>query len=309
MDGKKALGRGLGALLSEEEILEAGSPGYFLCPLEKLRPNPAQPRKTLDESELKGLAESIKEKGVLQPLVVRRSDEGEGTYDIIAGERRYRAALMVGLASIPVVIKDVSPEEVLELALIENIQRMDLTPMEEAMAYRRLLEEHGITQKDLSRRIGKDRSTIANTLRLLKLPQEIQEDLNSGSITMGHARALLMLEGVPEAMLELCRRIKSEGLTVRQAEAMARALLQDDPANGSKTSRAATAQASPSTGPGPHPADDPDVRRLSDELTFGLGFRVKVVPQKKGGKIEIYYNDLDDLDRLIDLLEKNAHGV
>jgi len=298
MDGKKALGRGLGALLSEEEILEAGSPGYFLCPLEKLRPNPAQPRKTLDESELRGLAESIKEKGVLQPLVVRRSDEEEGMYEIIAGERRYRAALLAGLASVPVVIKDVSPEEVLELALIENIQRMDLTPIEEALAYKRLLEECGITQKDLSKRIGKDRSTIANTLRLLRLPKEIQEDLNSGSITMGHARALLMLEERREAMLELRERIKNEGLSVRQAEAMARALLQ----------KASDAPWAPSPGPKGRAADDPNVRRLSDELTFELGFRVRVVPQKRGGKVEIYYTDLDELDRIVAFLEAGTRN-
>ncbi len=168
MENKRPLGRGIGALLSEEEIFEVGSPGYFLCPIEKLRPNPKQPRKSVNDETLEQLANSIREKGILQPLVVRRSEE-DGFYDIIAGERRYRAARLAQLTSIPVVIKDVTPEEVLELALIENIQRKDLTPIEEAEAYMRLMEEYGLTQSELSKRVGKDRSTIANFLRILRL--------------------------------------------------------------------------------------------------------------------------------------------
>ncbi len=289
MDTKKALGRGLGALLREEEILEAGSPGYFLCPLDRLRPNPRQPRQSIDEQGLSDLAASIKEKGVLQPLVVRKADEQDGAYEIIAGERRFRAAQMAGLATVPVVIKDVSPEEVLELALIENIQRKDLTPIEEALAYKRLLEEYGITQQELSKRVGKDRSTIANSLRLLKLPSDIQEDIAQGHISMGHARALLMLEGVKEAMYSLRDRIKREGLSVRQAEAMARALLEKGPSE-----------------PRIPKKEDPNIKRLSDELTFEIGFRVKVVPKKRGGKVEIYYGDLDELDRIVELLERRT---
>jgi len=291
MDTKKALGRGLGALLREEEILEAGSPGYFLCPLDRLRPNPRQPRQSIDEQDLSDLAASIKEKGVLQPLVVRKADEQDGAYEIIAGERRFRAAQMAGLATVPVVIKDVSPEEVLELALIENIQRKDLTPIEEALAYKRLLEEYGITQQELSKRVGKDRSTIANSLRLLKLPSDIQEDIAQGHISMGHARALLMLEGVKEAMYSLRDRIKREGLSVRQAEAMARALLEKGPSE-----------------PRIPKKEDPNIKRLSDELTFEIGFRVKVVPKKRGGKVEIYYGDLDELDRIVELLERRTRG-
>ena len=291
MDTKKALGRGLGALLREEEILEAGSPGYFLCPLDRLRPNPRQPRQSIDEQDLSDLAASIQEKGVLQPLVVRKADEQDGAYEIIAGERRFRAAQMAGLATVPVVIKDVSPEEVLELALIENIQRKDLTPIEEALAYKRLLEEYGITQQELSKRVGKDRSTIANSLRLLKLPSDIQEDIAQGHISMGHARALLMLEGVKEAMYSLRDRIKKEGLSVRQAEAMARALLEKGPSE-----------------PRIPKKEDPNIKRLSDELTFEIGFRVKVVPKKRGGKVEIYYGDLDELDRIVELLERRTRG-
>ncbi len=291
MDTKKALGRGLGALLREEEILEAGSPGYFLCPLDRLRPNPRQPRQSIDEQDLSDLAASIQEKGVLQPLVVRKADEQDGAYEIIAGERRFRAAQMAGLATVPVVIKDVSPEEVLELALIENIQRKDLTPIEEALAYKRLLEEYGITQQELSKRVGKDRSTIANSLRLLKLPSDIQEDIAQGRISMGHARALLMLEGVKEAMYSLRDRIKKEGLSVRQAEAMARALLEKGPSE-----------------PRIPKKEDPNIKRLSDELTFEIGFRVKVVPKKRGGKVEIYYGDLDELDRIVELLERRTRG-
>ena len=289
MDTKKALGRGLGALLREEEILEAGSPGYFLCPLDRLRPNPRQPRQSIDEQDLSDLAASIKEKGVLQPLVVRKADEQDGAYEIIAGERRFRAAQMAGLATVPVVIKDVSPEEVLELALIENIQRKDLTPIEEALAYKRLLEEYGITQQELSKRVGKDRSTIANSLRLLKLPSDIQEDIAQGHISMGHARALLMLEGLKEAMYSLRDRIKKDGLSVRQAEAMARALLEKGPSE-----------------PRIPKKEDPNIKRLSDELTFEIGFRVKVVPKKRGGKVEIYYGDLDELDRIVELLERRT---
>ncbi len=291
MDTKKALGRGLGALLREEEILEAGSPGYFLCPLDRLRPNPRQPRQSIDEQDLSDLAASIKEKGVLQPLVVRKADEQDGAYEIIAGERRFRAAQMAGLATVPVVIKDVSPEEVLELALIENIQRKDLTPIEEALAYKRLLEEYGITQQELSKRVGKDRSTIANSLRLLKLPSDIQEDIAQGHISMGHARALLMLEGLKEAMYSLRDRIKKDGLSVRQAEAMARALLEKGPSE-----------------PRIPKKEDPNIKRLSDELTFEIGFRVKVVPKKRGGKVEIYYGDLDELDRIVELLERRTRG-
>ena len=291
MDTKKALGRGLGALLREEEILEAGSPGYFLCPLDRLRPNPRQPRQSIDEQDLSDLAASIKEKGVLQPLVVRKADEQDGAYEIIAGERRFRAAQMAGLATVPVVIKDVSPEEVLELALIENIQRKDLTPIEEALAYKRLLEEYGITQQELSKRVGKDRSTIANSLRLLKLPSDIQEDIAQGHISMGHARALLMLEGLKEAMYSLRDRIKKDGLSVRQAEAMARALLEKGP-NEPRIPK----------------KEDPNIKRLSDELTFEIGFRVKVVPKKRGGKVEIYYGDLDELDRIVELLERRTRG-
>ncbi|RPI51359.1 MAG: ParB/RepB/Spo0J family partition protein, partial [Deltaproteobacteria bacterium] len=258
---KGGLGKGLGALLSTEDIYDLESPGFFLCPIEKIRPNPDQPRKHIDQDSLEGLAGSIKEKGILQPLVVWEVD---GVYELIVGERRWRAAQKAGLKAVPVVIKDVSPDELLELALVENIQREDLNPLEEAMAYSRLIDELGLTQSQVASRVGRERSTVANFLRLLQLPDYAQADLLDGRLSMGHARAILMLED-PESRKELRDQITKKDLSVRQAEALARRL-----AKGKRLCARAR-------------KEDPDIRNLCEELTRRLGSKVKIVQTKRGG--------------------------
>ena len=280
MKPKRGLGKGLGALLSTEDIYDLESPGFFLCPIEKIRPNPKQPRRRMDHDSLEGLARSIKEKGVLQPLVVWEVD---GVYELIVGERRWRAAQRAGLKAVPVVIKDVSPDELLELALVENIQREDLNPLEEAMAYSRLINELGLTQSQVASRVGRERSTVANFLRLLQLPDYAQADLLDGRLSMGHARALLMVED-PERQKELRDQIVKKSLSVRQAEALARRL-----AKGKRLSARVR-------------REDPDIKNLCEDLTRRLGSKVKIVQTKKGGRLEIRYRSAQDLERVIRLL-------
>jgi ParB family chromosome partitioning protein len=277
---KGGLGKGLGALLSTEDIYDLESPGFFLCPIEKIRPNPDQPRKHIDQDSLEGLARSIKEKGILQPLVVW---EVNGVYELIVGERRWRAAQKAGLKSVPVVIKDVSPDELLELALVENIQREDLNPLEEAMAYSRLIDELGLTQSQVASRVGRERSTVANFLRLLQLPDYAQADLLDGRLSMGHARAILMLED-PESRKELRDQIIKKDLSVRQAEALAR--------RSAKGKRLCARVR----------REDPDIRNLCEELTRRLGSKVKIVQTKRGGRLEIRYRSVQALEQVIRLL-------
>ena len=277
---KGGLGKGLGALLSQEDIYDLESPGFFLCPIEKIRPNPDQPRKHMDQDSLEALAGSIKEKGILQPLVVWEVD---GVYELIVGERRWRAAQKAGLKAVPVVIKDVSPDELLELALVENIQREDLNPLEEAMAYSRLIDEMGLTQSQVASRVGRERSTVANFLRLLQLPDYAQADLLDGRLSMGHARAILMLED-PESQKELRDQIIEKDLSVRQAEALARRLAEGK-RPGARVRR-----------------EDPDIRNLCEDLTRRLGSKVKIVQTKRGGRLEIRYRSVQDLERVIELL-------
>ncbi len=280
MRPKGGLGKGLGALLSAEDIYDLESPGFFLCPIEKIRPNPDQPRRHIEDGSLEGLANSIKEKGVLQPLVVREANDG---YMLIVGERRWRAAQKAGLKSVPVIIKDTSPEEVLELALIENIQREDLNPMEEAMAYSKLIDELGLTQSQVASRVGRERSTVANFLRLLLLPDYAKEDLLDGRLTMGHARALLMVEDT-ERQRELRDQILERGLSVRQAEALARRFVRHRPLK-TKVKE-----------------EDPNIKSLCEELSRSLGSEVKIVQTKRGGRLEIRYNSIQGLERIIQLL-------
>ncbi len=280
------LGKGLSALLSDKDIYDAGSPGFFLCPIEKITPNPYQPRKSMRREALDELAGSVKEKGILQPLVVRETDDG---YELIAGERRWRAAQLAGLKAVPVIIKDVSPAEVLELALIENIQRQDLNPLEEAMAYERLIQEFGLSQAEVAERVGRDRSTVANCLRLLKLPAYAKEDITEERLTSGHARALLMIDD-PVLQRHLRDEIISRGMSVRKAEAMAKRLLR--------------AQNQPEKEIPPRP--DPDVERLCEELSRRLASRVRIVSGKRGGRLEIHYRDLDELEKIIELIQSGA---
>jgi ParB family chromosome partitioning protein len=215
VEQRKALGKGLGSLIPVGNRADGASKVYFECQLTDIIPNPKQPRKLFAKESIDELAASIEEKGVLQPLIVRRF--GGGKYELIAGERRFRAAQQIGLNTVPVVIKDVDENETLELALVENIQRQDLNPIEEALAYKELLGRYQYTQDELAKHIGKDRSSIANSLRLLKLSDKIRDYLISGDLTMGHARALLGLEN-RELQLQIADDIVKNNLSVREVE-------------------------------------------------------------------------------------------
>lgn len=280
MTMKSGLGRGLDALLSSQDILDAEAPGFFLCPIEKIRPNPDQPRKTFRKEALSGLAASIKEKGVIQPLLVTEKD---GFYEIIAGERRWRAAQMAGVQKVPVVLRDADGREALELALIENIHREDLNPVEEALAYKHLADDLGLSQTKIAARVGKDRSTVANMLRLLNLPRTVLQDIAEEKITTGHAKAILMLED-PGSQKRLRDEIIKKGLSVRQAEELARRIRQ-----GKKNA--------------PRKAKDPDLEYLCDELSRIVGAKVNIVQGKRGGKVEIRCRNRNDMERLISLLK------
>lgn len=278
---RKALGRGLDALIPVAEPRAAGPSGdYYLCPIERIQHQPGQPRQYFDEARLEELAASIREQGVVQPLLVRPGRNG--SFVLVAGERRWRAAQRAGLREVPVVIRSVSDRQAFEMALVENLQREDLNPIEEAEAYRRLLEEHGYTQEQLAERLGRDRSTLANSLRLLKAPEPLQQALISGALSPGHARALLGLEK-PALMKDALRRVVSKGLSVRQAEALVRRWRRPPAA--------------------PPPARSPNVRDVEERLSRALKTRVRLVSRgKERGRLEINYSSLDELDRLLEVL-------
>jgi ParB family chromosome partitioning protein len=273
---KRALGRGLEALIPlREEGFEKE------VPVKTISPNKYQPREQFNPEKLKELTASIKEKGIVQPILVRVKGRG---YELIAGERRLRAARKLGLKKIPVVIKDVPDEEMLELSLIENIQREDLNPIEEARAYRRLIKEFGLTQSSLAKKVGKERPSIANTLRLLGLPGEIQLDVSRGTISSGHARALLGLGKARQA--EVNKRIKRRGLSVREAEELVSRLKRKRP---------------PST-PKKRVRKDAQILALEEELMKTLGTKVRITQRRGKGKIEIEYYSPEDLERILELL-------
>lgn len=284
---KKALGKGIGALLGDDEKIDVSSVAEV--PLSALRPNPQQPRHEFDEASLKELTDSIREKGVLQPILAEA--DRDGAYIIIAGERRVRAARLAGLSKIPVVVRQFSQQEKLEIALIENVQRDDLTPIEEALAYRRLMEMADLSQEQVAVKVGKDRSTIANTLRLLKLPEEARDALSRGVITAGHARALLTLVNPSDQQVVL-RRIVEKGASVREAEEMAGAL------NAGKkgAARAGT------TGQRAVPHGQPELRGLEQKLIEKLGTKVEIRGSGKKGRIEISFFSTDDLERIIEII-------
>jgi ParB family chromosome partitioning protein len=274
---RRALGKGLSALIPE--VKEPGGSEYFLCRLEQISPNQFQPRRNFDEQATAELAASIREKGLLQPLIVRRREKG---YELIAGERRWRAAQMAGLREVPVVVKEVNDSELLEMALIENIQREDLNPLEEAMVYQQLIEELDFTQEDLSRRVGKDRSTIANALRLLKLPQDAWDSLVSGELSRGHARAILGLEG-KQQQREALRKVLKAGLSVRETERLVKRLR-------SKKTRGAQVKV------------DPQIEFLAEQLKKILRTMVRIKDRGGKGKVEIEYYSWEDLERILDLI-------
>jgi len=282
MAKRPALGKGIGALLNS--ATQEGGRKYFLCPIEELRPHAEQPRKTFDSASLEELAASIREKGVIQPLVVRRQEDH---YQIIAGERRWRASQKAGLREVPVVIQDVSEDWALEMALIENIQREDLNPIEEADAYRNLMDRFALTQEEVARRVGKERSTVANALRLLRLPQKIQGDVTGGVLSMGHARALLALEQ-EEDLLEAREQVIKKGLSVRDTEALVRKI--------KSFGRPEKPAAKPA-------AVDPEMEHLGERLQQALGTQVKVQRKGQGGTLEIRFYTAEDLDRLLELLK------
>ncbi|ADW16196.1 parB-like partition protein [Desulfobulbus propionicus DSM 2032] len=289
--GKNPLGRGVGALLPEDDLVAEDK--YFMCDIDKISPNPNQPRSHFDADKLQQLADSIREKGVIQPLLVVRG--GGNRYTLVAGERRLRAAKLAGRDEVPVVVMDeASDNESLELALIENIQRHDLNPIEEAMAYARLMEEFHLTQEEVAKKVGRQRSTITNVLRLLQLPQPLQDDVVQGVISEGHARVLLRVKDQPEQLRQIRDRIVNEELSVRAAERLC----------GKKSQAPATDKTGEATAPKPPAEELPPAycAAVVNQLTNQLHTKVRIVQQGKRGKLEIEYYSSDDLDRLTSLL-------
>lgn len=290
---KKGLGRGLSELISGEAL--ARSRAVLEVQLDNLEPNPYQPRTTMDEGSLEELTLSIEAHGVVQPVVVRRTEEEE-IFQIIAGERRWRAARRAGLNTIPCIVQDADDEHMLELALVENLQRDDLGPIETAYALRHLMDDFGLTQEQLSEQLGRSRSAIANTLRLLDLPDPIKEALAAGEISQGHARALLSLSSDPERMEEVFTAIRRDGLTVRQTEEMAREVpepeFEPESVDEEEEERPPTPQPS-----------DPHVEAVKRRMRDHLGTKVTLLPRSSGGgSIHISYHDAEDLDRIISLI-------
>ena len=282
----RGLGRGLDVLLpTRKEPVSSSGQGYgkgnvFECPIEKIVPQKGQPRQHFDKEKLEELAQSLREHGLLEPLVVRRRGD---EYELIAGERRWRAAQRAGMREVLVVVRDVSAKDAFELALIENIQREDLNPVEFAEAMQRLIEEHGYTQETLADRVGKDRSTIANALRLLKLPEKVRKLVIAGELSEGHARALLGAKD-EQTLNALAEKVASGRLSVRQTEALVRA-------------------AKPSNGAGGKPkGKSPAVKDLEARLTRKLGTRCEVRDRDGKGEIVVAYSSLDELDRLLEAL-------
>jgi ParB family chromosome partitioning protein len=283
---KLALGRGLDALFSDIDTLDNRPAEYFQCDIELISPNPYQPRTHFPEEDLKSLGDSIAAQGILQPLVVRKADIG---YELIAGERRLRASKRVGLRQVPVLVRDVSDTELLELSIIENIQREGLNPVEEADAYHRLMLEFGLTQDRVAERVGKSRSAVANFLRLRQLPDEIKENLGQGRLSMGHARALLGVP-TPAQQLAVCRKVLAGKLSVRETEALVKRLQQ-----GKKKA------------PRPAPKGDDAVyfSSLAQDLSRIYGTKVAIHRKGRRGRVEIDFFSDDDLDRLLNLLQRN----
>lgn len=288
---KNVLGRGVDALLPENDHGEADK--FFMCDIDKISPNPDQPRSYFDAEKLQQLADSISEKGVIQPLLVVRSKGSR--YTLIAGERRLRAARIAGCEEVPVVVMEKgSDNESLELALIENIQRHDLNPIEEATAYSRLLDEFHLTQEEVAKKVGRQRSTITNVIRLLNLPQALQDDVAQGVISEGHARVLLRVKDQPQQLLEIRNRIVAEELSVRAAERLC-----------GKKPQASTPKSDEAAAP-PSIEELPKsyCTALVNQLTNHLNTKVRMVQQGKRGRLEIEYYSSDDLDRLISLLSR-----
>ena len=284
MASQKGLGRGLGALLGDFDQDAAEDSAYKLLPLHRVEPNPDQPRQDFDEEELAALAESIRVHGVLQPLTVRET--GGGYYQIIAGERRWRASRMAGLTDVPAIVIEADDKKAKELALIENLQRQDLNSVEEALGYQSLMNEFGLTQEEAAQRVGKSRPAVANALRLLTLDERVLDMLRAGSITAGHAKAILMLKS-EKKQLEAAQKIANLGLSVRQAELLCKNMSKEQP----EKKEPATFQVD-------------YVKECEKSLSKHLGRGVKIVNGKRKGRFELEFYGQDDLQTLLDALMK-----
>ena len=294
MEKRPALGKGLSALIPDVPEVSRPPLPHNDVDIDLISPNEHQPRHHLDEARLDELAQSIKANGVIQPIVVRKVDGG---YRIIAGERRWRAAQRAGLLRVPVVVKDVAAgndAQVLEMALIENIQREDLNPIDEAAAYERLSTDFKMTQEAIAAAVGKDRSSVANHLRLLKLPQEVRTEVASGRLSMGHARALL---GVADeaGQRRVAREVITQNLSVRETEAIVKRLERTPPGGDARAGA-----------PGAAKVGDVHVRAAEDRLKLALGTRVRIVRKGKGGRIEIDFVSEDELQRLFEVLTSRS---
>lgn len=288
MNKNRGLGKGLGALIPELE--EENFDSQQVVDINLIMPNPYQPRKEFSDEKLNELAESIRIHGVIQPLLVR---EYQGKYQLIAGERRLRASKLVGLTEVPIVIREMTDQIMMEVALVENLQREDLNPIEEAEAYRRLMDEFKLTQDEIAKRVGRSRPAIANTLRLLNLPQIVQSDLAKGTLTMGHARPLLSLK-TAEEQIQIWQTIQNDQLSVRQTEELIRQIIEPD--NVSRETKKANQKSETKS------IRDPNIIEIEDELQLSLGTKVLIKPAGVGGKIEINYYSDEDFERLCERL-------
>lgn len=286
---RKALGKGLSALLPESP---GATEGQTEVDIDRIDPNPFQPRQQIEESTLGELADSLTKQGLMQPVVVRRVG---ARYQLIAGERRWRAARLAGFTRVPVVLRQVPEEQLLELALVENIQREELNPIEEAGAYQRMIAELGWSQEQIAERVSKDRSTVANLLRLLKLPSVIRDAIAAQHLSPGHARPLLALRGA-DAQIDLAREVVEKGLSVREVEQRVKSQLASvgAPAKGRKKT--------------PPALSDPNTRAAEDRLRQVLGTRVRIVRKGKAGTIELSYHSEEELGRLYEIMLRGARG-
>jgi ParB family chromosome partitioning protein len=277
-DKRPALGRGLSALIPDAPAPAAPERALDVD-IDLLQPNKFQPRTQMDDGRIEELARSIRSNGVIQPIVVRKAENG---YEIVAGERRWRASQRAGLLKVPVVVRDIPDDRLLAAALIENIQREDLNPIEEAHAYRRLSDEFGLTQEQIAESVGKDRSSVANYVRLLRLPPDVRDHVGGRTLSMGHARALLSLPDA-ESQLRVSREIVQKGLSVRDTEALVKRTVSPAPAK-------------------PEAQKDVHTRAAEDRLRFTLGTRVRIARKGKGGRIEIDFGDENELQRIYEQL-------
>jgi len=283
VDKRPALGRGLSALIPDAPAATAASERALEVDIDLLRPNRFQPRTHMDDGRIEELSRSIRSNGVIQPIVVRKADTG---YEIVAGERRWRASQRAGLLKVPIVVRDIPDDKLLAAALIENIQRENLNPIEEAHAYRRLADEFGMTQEQIAESVGKDRSSVANYVRLLRLPTEIRDHVGAGTLSMGHARALL---GLPDdaAQLRIGRDVVAKALSVRETETLVKRTVAPPPDK-------------------PEEQKDVHTRAAEEKLRFALGTRVRIIRKGKGGRVEIDFGDENELHRIYEQLTEKS---